>query len=135
MNWWWSSVSCSRLSASLGGGSMTSLLITQHCSRSLMMHSSDAPAPCAMRIIHCTPAQKPIRGRCGEGASALDGAADVPGAEHELLHLDRASDAGEILPRLDQRIAKHRALHEPKTERQNEPPAEAGRQLGVHDDQ
>src|SRR6267142_6554823 len=66
---------------------------------------------------------------------ALDGAADVPGAEHELLHLDRAGEAGEVLPGLDQRIAKHRVLHQPKAERQHEPSAEAGRKLGVHDDQ
>src|SRR5262245_14802037 len=114
MNWWWSSVSCSRLSASLGGGSMTSLLITQHCSLSLMMHSLQRSGhthklrPPAMRIVHCQRAQKPIWQRREVGtASALDGAADVPGAEHELLHLDRARHASEVFPWLDQRVAEH----------------------------
>ena len=40
---------------------------------------------------------------------------------------------GQIVPRLDQRIAQHGALHQPEAERQHEPAAEPGRQLAVHD--
>ena len=61
--------------------------------------------------------------------------ADVPGAEHELLHLDAAGQSRNIFPGLDQRIAKHGPLHQPQAERQDHPAAEAGRQLRVHDHQ
>src|SRR5215831_12183812 len=137
MNWWWSSVSCSRLSASLGGGSMTSLLITQHCSRAPMMLSycillrrPDRPAE---KIVHRGGAKKPWGARARR--SALDGAADVPGAEHELLHLDCARKPRKVFPRPDQRIAEHRVLHQPEAEWQHQPPAEPVRNLGVHDHQ
>src|SRR5262245_18990917 len=75
------------------------------------------------------------RRRRSAARSALDGAADVPGAEHELLHLDCAREPREVFPRLDQRIAEHRVLHQPEAKRQHQPPAEPGWELGVHDHQ
>src|SRR5262249_41081041 len=60
--------------------------------------------------------------------------AHVSGAEQELLHLDMVCDCGEIVPRLDERIAEHGALHQPETEGQDQLAAEAGWKLAVHDD-
>src|SRR5215510_9081922 len=60
--------------------------------------------------------------------------AHVPGAEQELLHGEGVRDCGEIVPRLDEGIAEHGALHQPEAEGQNELAAEAGRKLAVHDD-
>src|SRR5262245_42960359 len=71
----------------------------------------------------------------GQLCSALDSEADVPGAEHEFFHRELVSEPGQILPRLDERITEHRSLHQPEAERQDEPAAETGRQLGIHDDE
>src|SRR5215470_3249252 len=60
--------------------------------------------------------------------------AHVPGAEQELLHLDMVCDCGEIVPRLDEGVAEHGALHQPEAERQDQLAAEAGWKLAVHDD-
>jgi hypothetical protein len=60
--------------------------------------------------------------------------AHVPGAEQELLHREGVRDCGEIVPRLDEGIAEHGALHQPEAEGQNQLAAQPGRKLAVHDD-
>src|SRR5262249_9058514 len=60
--------------------------------------------------------------------------AHVPGAEQELLHGEGVRDCGEIVPRLDEGIAEHGALHQPEAEGQNQLAAQPGRKLAVHDD-
>src|SRR5262249_5705306 len=60
--------------------------------------------------------------------------AHVPGAEQELRHREPVRDGGEIVPRLDEGIAEHGALHQPEAEGQNQLAAEAGWKLAVHDD-
>src|SRR5262249_53331070 len=52
--------------------------------------------------------------------------AHVPGAEQELLHREPVRDCGEIVPRLDEGIAEHGALHQPEPEGQNQLAADAG---------
>src|SRR5712671_5432834 len=107
MKAWWRSVSSSLLSAIFGAGSTTSLLITQHCSRSL--------------IVAFLPRQEPSDRNIEQGeGSRLRCAGDVPRPEHEFLHIAGAGQLLEVLPGLDQRISQHGILHEPEAERQYE---------------
>src|ERR1700756_4781886 len=65
---------------------------------------------------------------------ALRSPAHVPGAEQELLHLEIVGECGEIVPRLDEGVAEHGALHQPQAEWQSQLAAEPGWKLAVHDD-
>ena len=65
----------------------------------------------------------------------LHAAANIVGAEQAFLHVEMVGDVGELLPRTDQRIAEHGALHQPEAERQDQFAAEAGGKFCVHDDE
>ena len=52
-----------------------------------------------------------------------------------MTHVPMLGQRGQLLPRMNQRIAKHRVLHQPQAERQYESTAQTWRNLCVHDDQ
>src|SRR5919201_265122 len=60
--------------------------------------------------------------------------ARVPRPEQEVFHLELVGDCGEVVPRLDQRIAEERVLHQPEPERQYEVAAAAAGVPTVHND-
>ncbi len=87
----------------IAGACVVRAAVMRRAPYSAAITRSDAPAVSAVR-----------HGRFGPPA-------DVTGAEQKLgPSRNRRPICGEVLPRLDQGIAQHRALHQPEAERQHE---------------